>query len=84
MNMRADKEAVNPAVENAAFAEWRLAERDRIVVRYEFASRQWSGYVEPYDDLTGVFGERCTLAPAQIETLRRFFDLLLSRGPAGR
>jgi hypothetical protein len=79
-----EKETVKPTVENAAFAEWRLPERDLFVIRYEFASRQWSGYAEPYDDRTGEFGERRELAPAQIETLKRFFDLLLSRGQTGR
>jgi hypothetical protein len=53
-----DKEAVKPRVENAAFAEWRLPEADRFVIRYEFASRQWSGYTEPYNDLTGEFEQR--------------------------
>jgi hypothetical protein len=62
-----DKEAVKPTIENAAFAEWRLPERDRLVVRYEFANRRWSGYVEPFDDRTGEFGERRDLAPRQIE-----------------
>jgi hypothetical protein len=57
-----DKEAVKPSVENAAFAEWRLPGRDRLVVRYEFASRQWSGYVEPFDDRTGKLGERSSAA----------------------
>jgi len=60
-----DKEAVKPTVENAAYAEWRLPERDRLVIRYEFASRQWSGSVEPFDDLTGEFGERRDLSSAQ-------------------
>jgi hypothetical protein len=27
-------------VKNAAFTEWRILERDRIVIRYEFASRK--------------------------------------------
>ena len=75
-----DKEAVKPSVENAAFAEWRLPERDRLVIRYEFASRQWSGYAEPYNDLTGEFGERRDLGRGQIETIRGFFDLVLSNG----
>ncbi len=57
MNARADREAVKASVENATFAEWRLLECDRLVIRYEFASRQWSGQVEPYDDLTGKFGD---------------------------
>ena len=84
MKARADREAVKASVENAAFAEWRLPERDRLVVRYEFASRQWSGHVEPYDDLTGTFGEPRDLAPAQIETIRRFFDLTFANGRTGR
>jgi hypothetical protein len=52
-----DREVIKAAVENAAYAEWRLPERDRLVIRYEFASRQWSGYVEPFSDRTGEFGE---------------------------
>jgi hypothetical protein len=84
MNPRVDKEAVKATVENAAFAEWRLPERDRFVIRYEFASRQWSGCVEPFNDLTGEFGERRDLAPVQMETLKRFFDFVLSRGQTGR
>ena len=42
------------ALSHAAFAEWRLPERDRLVVRYEFASRQWFawfGYAEPFNDI---------------------------------
>jgi hypothetical protein len=59
-------------------------ERDRIVVRYEFASRKWSGYVEPFHDLTGKFGDRRDLAPAQMETIKSFFALVRASGrPAG-
>jgi hypothetical protein len=65
-----DKERVEPAAQSAAAVEWRLADRDRFVIRYEFASRQWSGQVEPYDDATGTLGELRDLAPAQIETIR--------------
>jgi hypothetical protein len=77
-----DKEPVKPAVENAAYAEWRILEHDRLVIRYEFASRQWSGYVEPFDDRTGKFGERRDLAPAQIETIKSFFELVRANGRA--
>jgi hypothetical protein len=48
--------------------------------RYEFASRQSSGYAEPFHDLTGDFGERRDLSRAQFETIRGFFDLVLSNG----
>jgi hypothetical protein len=75
-----DKEAVKPAIENAAFAEWRILERDRIVIRYEFASRQWSGYVEQLDDRTGKFGDRRDLATAQIETIKTFFEFVRASG----
>jgi hypothetical protein len=75
-----DKERVKPAAQSAAAAEWRIFDRDRIVIRYEFASRRWSGQVEAYADATGKFGEPRDLAPAQIETIRSFFDLVLSDG----
>ena len=79
-----DKEAVKPAIENAAFAERRILERDRIVIGYEFAPRQWFGYVEPFDERTGKFGERRELAPAQIETIKSFFELVQASGARGR
>jgi hypothetical protein len=70
--------------QNAAFAGWRILERDRIVIRYEFASRQWSGYVEPFDDRTGKFGGPRDLASDANETIKSFFELVLATGrPAG-
>jgi hypothetical protein len=59
-------------------AEWQLADPDRIVIRYEFASRRWSGTVEPYDDETGTFGPVRDLAPAQM--LLSFFTFVLKDG----
>ena len=75
-----DKERVKPATQSAAAVEWRLADRDRFVTRYEFASRQWSGSVEQYRDSSGRFGEPREMSQAQIETIRSFFDLVLSDG----
>jgi hypothetical protein len=66
-----DKEGVKPAAQSATAAEWRIVDRNRIVIRYEFASRRWSGQAEAYADATGKFGEPRDLAPAQIETIRR-------------
>ena len=77
-----DNERVTPSAQSAAAAEWRILDRDRIVIRYEFASRRWFGEVEPFDDQTGRFGEPRELAPKQIETLRRFFEFVLSDGQA--
>jgi hypothetical protein len=73
-------ERVTPSAQSAAAAEWRILDRDRIVIRYEFASRRWSGEVEPLDDHTGRLGEPRELAAGQIETLRRFFDFVLRDG----
>jgi hypothetical protein len=73
-------ERVKPCSQSAAAVEWRIIDRDRIVIRYEFASRRWFGEVEPFDDQTGRFGEASELAPEQIETLQRFFDFVLADG----
>ena len=76
------KEQLKPTSQSAAAAEWHIYDRDRLVVAYEFASRTWSGHVEPYDDLTGSYGERRDLSAAQIEMVRRFFELVLRDGSA--
>ena len=73
-------ERIRPSSHSAAAVEWRILDRDRLVIRYEFASRRWSGQVEPLDDRTGRLGEPCELAAPQIETLRRFFDFVLRDG----
>jgi len=41
---------------------------------------QWLGAFEPYHDATGRFGEPRDLSQAQIETIRSFFELVLSDG----
>jgi hypothetical protein len=40
-----DKEHITPTHQSAAAAEWRFDDRDRFVIRYEFASRLWFGSV---------------------------------------
>jgi hypothetical protein len=75
-----DNERVKPYLQSAAVAEWRVLDRDRMVIRYEFAARRWSGEVEPFDDRTGRFGEPRALATQQIDTLRRFFEFVLRSG----
>jgi len=59
-------ERVKPSSQSDAAAEWRVVDRDRLVIRFEFASRQWSGTVEPYDDTAGAFGEVRDLSQAQL------------------
>jgi hypothetical protein len=53
------EEVVKPAAQSAAAVEWRLS--DRFVIRYEFASRQWSGQVQSYEDATGEWESRAIL-----------------------
>jgi hypothetical protein len=47
---------VKPTLQSVAAVEWQFVNRDRLVIRYEFASGRWSGEVEPYDDASGTFG----------------------------
>ena len=65
------------SISRAVAVECRITERDRILIRYEFASGQWSGDVEPFDDRTGRFGEPRELGAEQVERLRRFFEFVL-------
>jgi hypothetical protein len=75
-----DKERIAPTHQSPAEAEWRFDDRDRFMIRYEFASRLWFGSVEPLNDHTGVFGPSQDLTERQIEKLRQFFDFVLRDG----
>jgi hypothetical protein len=77
-----ERERIWPFCASEALAEWRGVDRDRMVLKYDFVNRRWSGEVEPFDDQTGRFGEARELAPEQIETVRRFFDFVLKDGRA--
>jgi hypothetical protein len=63
------EEVVKPAAQSAAAVEWRLS--DRFVIRYEFASRQWSGQVQSYEDATGELGEPRDLASGRAPPIAR-------------
>ena len=58
---------MKPATQSAAAVEWRLADRDRFVIRYEFASRQWSGSVGTIWRAPEKSGDVRDLSQAQIE-----------------
>ena len=59
-----------------------LTIRQIVDARPTYGYRRWSGLVEPFNDLTGRFDEPRELAPEQIETLRRYFNFVLSDGRA--
>jgi hypothetical protein len=52
-----ERERIWPSAQSEALAEWRGVDRDRMVLKYDFVNRRWSGEVEPFNVLTGRFGE---------------------------